>query len=160
MGAGAPYGNKNAEKWSFRKAVKLFNEAIELSEEKEIYYLKVGEKAIEVEGYKFDFIGEIAGELGTFHNLITTHLPDRFPVLQRLKNQLINNLERNCYYNTKKGNIREAIGIVNLKSNHKWTDRTQTDHSGEIKTQLEPDLSKLTESELKEYAKISRKLRE
>lgn len=121
MSAGAPYGNKNAEKWSFKKAVKLFNDAINLSNEKDS------------EGvYKYDFIGEIARELGTFHQLITRHLPDRFPQLERLKNQLLNNLESNCYANTKKGHIREATGIVNLKSNHKWTDRTQTDHSGSI----------------------------
>lgn len=125
MPAGAPYGNRNAEKWTFKKAVKLFNDAIELSNQKEKQYIKVGNEAIEVEAYVYDFIGEIAGELGTFHHLITTHLPDRFPPLKRLKNQLISNLERNCYYNTKKGLIKEATGIVNLKSNHKWTDRVE-----------------------------------
>jgi hypothetical protein len=127
MGAGAPYGNRNAEKWSFKKAVKLFNEAIKLSNEIETFYLKANEKAIEVTGYKYDFIGEIAGELGTYHQMITQHLPERFKALERLKKQLINNLERNCYINTKKGMIKEATGIVNLKSNHKWTDRSQTD---------------------------------
>ncbi len=123
MPAGAPYGNRNAEKWTFRKSVQLFHDAIELSNKKEIYHLKQGEKAIEVKGYEFDFIGEIAGELGTFHQMITRHLPERFKSLNRLKSELMNNLERNCYANTKKGNIREATGIVNLKSNHRWTDR-------------------------------------
>jgi hypothetical protein len=123
MPAGAPYGNKNAEKWSFKKAVKLYNESIKLTNNIITYYLKLGEKAIEVNGYEFDFIGEIAAKLGTYHMLITRDLPNRFPTLQRLKNQLINNLERNCYSNTKKGIIKEATGIVNLKSNHHWTDR-------------------------------------
>ena len=123
MPAGAPYGNKNAEKWKFKKAVKLYKDAIELTKKIETFYLKQGEKAIEVTGYKFDFIGEIATTLGTYHDLMTRDLPRRFPSLERLKNQLIRNLERNCYSNTKKGIIREATGIVNLKSNHHWTDR-------------------------------------
>ena len=134
MGAGAPYGNKNAEKWSFKKAVKLYHEAIELSGEEEVFYLKQGDKAIEVRGYKYDFIGEIARDLGTFHQLITRHLPDRFPKLKRLKNQLLNNLESNCYANTKKGIIKEATGIVNLKSNHKWTDRQDIDLKDDRRT--------------------------
>ena len=119
----APYGNRNAEKWSFKKAVRLYNEAIELSKNIITFYLKIGEKPVEVTGYEFDFIGEISTELGTHHQLMTRDLPNRFPPLQRLKNQLINNLERNCYSNTKKGIIKEATGIVNLKSNHHWTDR-------------------------------------
>lgn len=126
----APYGNRNAEKWTFKKSVKLFNDAINLSNETETYFLKLNEKAVEVNGYKFDFIGEIAGELGTYHQMITQHLPERFKTLERLKKQLLNNLERNCYINTKKGMIKEATGIVNLKSNHKWTDRTQQELTG------------------------------
>lgn len=121
--AGAPYGNRNAEKWTIKKAIQLFNDAIELSLEEEIYHLKQGEKAIEVKGYKYDFIGEIARELGTFHQLITRHLIERFPSLKRKLNILLSNLESNCYANGKKGNIKEASAIMNLKSNHKWTDR-------------------------------------
>jgi hypothetical protein len=133
MGAGAPYGNRNAEKWTFKKAIRLFNDAIQLSLEKEIYYLKVADKAIEVEGYKYDFIGEIARELGTFKEIFT-HLTNRFQSLKRLHNQLISNMESNCYYNGKKGNIKEASALMNLKANHKWVDRIETQHSGEIKT--------------------------
>jgi hypothetical protein len=135
MPAGAPYGNKNAEKWNLKKAICLFNEAIELSNKEITFYLKIGEKAVEVTGYEFDYIGEIAGKLGTFHEIFE-HLTKRFLMLQRLRNQLNNNIERNCYSNTKKGIIKEATGIVNLKSNWRWTDRTQTDLSGEIKTNL------------------------
>jgi len=152
MTAGAPYGNRNAEKWTFKKAVKLFNDAIELSLEREDQniYNKEGELIDFIAGYKYDFIGEIARELGTYHQMMTQHLIERFPILKRLKNQLLNNLESNCYVNTKKGKIKEATGIVNLKSNHKWTDRQQTDHSGEINiTQLTPEQRKARIEELK-----------
>lgn len=133
--AGAPYGNKNAEKWTFKKSVALFNDAIKLTNEKET--VKVFGK--DVQGYKYDFIGEIARELGTFH-LIFAHLVERFPALQRLKNELDNNIQSNCYFNTKKGIIREATGIVNLKSNWKWTDRNQLDHTSNGKTIEAPQI--------------------
>jgi hypothetical protein len=143
---GAPYGNKNAEKWSFKKAVKLFHEAIELTERKKEHLVDIAKnielterKPIKITCYDFDFIGEIASELGTFHKIFD-HLTERFPILQRLKNQLYNNIERNCYYNTKKGAIREATGIVNLKSNWKWTDRSENrvDVSEDMKVYLKP----------------------
>lgn len=107
---GAPYGNKNAEKWTFRKSVQLFHEAIELTEKKDDKF------------YQYDFIGEIAAELGTFKEIFE-HLTKRFQILERLKKQLHTNIERNCYSNVKKGGIKEATGIINLKSNWKWKDR-------------------------------------
>jgi len=122
---GAPYGNKNAEKWTFKKAIRLYNDAIELSNQKETF--KINGK--NVEGYSFDFIGEIARELGTYHKLITIHLPERFPQLNRKKNELLSNLESNCYSNGKKGIIKEASALMNLKSNWAWTDRQQLDHT-------------------------------
>ena len=121
----APYGNKNAEKWDSNEALKLFQDAIALTEERESLTIQ-GNK---VEGYKFDFIGEIAAELGTFHQIFK-HLNSRFPELTDLRNQLNNNIERNCYSNTKKSFIKEATGIVNLKSNWAWTDRQRIDHAG------------------------------
>lgn len=132
---GAPYGNKNAEKWPLKKAVALFKDAIKLTQEKETVKIQ-GNK---VEGYKYDFIGEIARELGTFHHVFA-HLVKRYPALQRLKDEMDNNIQSNCYYNTKKGIIREATGIVNLKSNWQWTDRSQqTIETGEeLKKYLEP----------------------
>lgn len=136
--AGAPYGNKNAEKWTFRKSVQLFKDAIELTQEKESYFIKQGDKAVEVDGYKYDFIGEVARELGTFHQVFS-HLVARFKTLQRLKNELDNNIQSNCYYNAKKGAIKEATGIVNLKSNWNWTDRTQNNHTV-IEQPLFPDV--------------------
>lgn len=137
MPAGAPYGNRNAEKWSYKKSIQLFKDAIELTNKKEKF--QIGSKKIE--GYTFDYIGEIARELGTFHEIFA-HLTERFPALNRLKNELYNNIQSNCYSNTKKGIIKEATGIVNLKSNWKWTDRSESninhDLSDEIKDALKP----------------------
>lgn len=131
---GAPYGNKNAEKWTLRKSIQLFKDAIELTNAKhtEIITNKQGEVSNEVEIFTYDFIGEIARELGTYHQVFRD-LSARFPSLLRLQKELFNNIESNCYFNTKKGNIREATGIVNLKSNWKWTDRTQIDANVETK---------------------------
>jgi len=129
--AGAPYGNRNAEKWTFKKSIQLFNDAIALTEIEETYFFKQNDKAIEVKGMKYDFIGEIAQKLGTFRDIFK-HLKERFPSLERKYSCLITNLETNCYLNTKKGMIKEATGIVNLKSNHKWTDRTENNNSGNI----------------------------
>lgn len=134
----APYGNRNAEKWSFRKSIRLFNDAIELTDREEKIQIKSGSRITEIIGYSFDFIGEIARELKTFHEIFT-HLKKRFPVLKRKYNTLINNLEQNCYSNTKKGIIKEATGLVNLKSNHKWTDRidsTSGDKPIQTKTEV------------------------
>ena len=145
MPAGAPYGNRNAEKWTFKKSVALFHDAIDLSNKEETFHLKQGEKAIEVNGFKYDFIGEIAKALGTYHNLITRDLPKRFPTLQRLKNQLLNNLESNCYTNGQMGIIKEASSIMNLKSNHRWTDRLDNTSLDE-KISQEPTINVFNET--------------
>ena len=44
--AGAPYGNKNAEKWTFKKSVQLFHDAINLTKEKET--VKINGKDTEI----------------------------------------------------------------------------------------------------------------
>ena len=157
MPAGAPYGNKNAEKWSFRKATNLFKDAIELSNETESYFLKQGEKAIEVKGYKYDFIGEIARELGTFHQIFT-HLTNRFPTLQRLKNELDNNIQSNCYCNGKKGSIKEASALMNLKANWFWKDRVENDHKSSDGSMSPNDWKNQTTEELEKRLQISKEL--
>lgn len=129
----APFGNKNAEKWTFRKSIELFHAAIDLTN------LKDGN------GYKYDFIGEIARELGTFKDIFS-HLVDRFPSLQRLKNQLYTNIEQNCYWNGKKGLIKEASALMNLKANWKWQDRQIIDQN--VNNNNLPDLSNLTYEQL------------
>jgi len=139
MPAGAPYGNKNAEKWTIKRAIMLFNDAIELTNKEKTQTVTKGAEIKTITGYEFDFIGEIARELGTFHEIFK-HLIKRFPSLQRKYNLLINNLEQNCYSNTKKGFIKEATGIVNLKSNHKWTDRQDhTSGDKEMKALTAPE---------------------
>lgn len=116
--AGAPEDNDNAQKWSLEKAKALFSKAIVLSNQKDG---KI---------YTYDFIGEVARELETYHDVFT-YLSKTYKELEDSYKQLKRNLEANCFSNTKKGNIREAIGIVNLKSNYKWTDRIDQTTKGE-----------------------------
>lgn len=103
--AGAPKENTNAEKWTIEEANKFFDDALELSYNQD-----------------YDFIGEITQHFrqdkGIFDYLIK-----KFPSLKSVKNKILSNCETNCFRNSKKGNINTAIGIVNLKSNHGWTDR-------------------------------------
>ena len=40
-------------------------------------------------------------------------------------NRILSNLEANCFSHSKKGEIKEATAIVNLKSNYGWTDRVE-----------------------------------
>jgi len=98
-------GNSNAEKWTLELADKLFEDAIELSKLEE-----------------YDFLGEIAKKLDSYIDVFD-YLADKFPTLKEKKKQIKRNCEANCFSNSKKGKINTAIGIVNLKSNHGWTDR-------------------------------------
>jgi hypothetical protein len=127
MGAGAPIGNKNAEVWTFDKSNELLDKATELTNETDFYIVGSGMNAMNLEGYKFDFIGELARELNIYRDLIPRDIPNRFPELRDKVNLIISRLESNCYSNTKKGLINTATGIINLKSNHKWTDRVAND---------------------------------
>lgn len=127
-GAGAPIGNKNALVWTREKADDVFERALGLANMQEERIIK--DKAGNVLGkelcYKYDFIGELIPDLGLFRDVFMNHLPRQHPHLKEKVAELKALMERNCYANTKKGLIREAIGIVNLKSNHKWTDRQDT----------------------------------
>ena len=102
-------GNTNAEKWDFDTSEKFMQKALKLSKEKD-----------------YDFIGEVAYDLnqdkGTFDYII-----EKFPELSPLKTRLKNNCEVNCFRNIKTEQINTAAGIMNLKSNHGWTDRLRTD---------------------------------
>lgn len=101
----APYENKNAEQWNLDDSIKLFTKAKELSLLDE-----------------YDFIGEIARELGVYRELFT-YLSKKYADLECLHKTILSNLEANCFSHAKKGSIKEATAIVNLKSNYKWTDR-------------------------------------
>jgi len=113
----APKGNTNAEKWTVEQAEDLFRSALEMSFDE-----------------KYDFIGEIAKELRSYIDLFD-YLIEKYPHLKSVKTQIMRNCEANCFANAKKGKIKEATAIVNLKSNHKWTDRADLT-SGDAK--IEP----------------------
>lgn len=130
----AMVGNNNAEKWNKEASIKLFEDAIELTNKQEDFIVS----GKTVKGYSYDFIGEIARELGTYHEKFN-HLLERFPnELETLNKQLRNNIEQNCYSNTKRGIIKEATGIVNLKSNWKWTDRVENENKNTHEINISP----------------------
>jgi len=123
----APKGNSNAEKWNIEKATKLIDDIIKAADQLDTYRIGSGQNTELVDGYKFDFIGELSLHFGVYRELITRDIPNRFEDLKDKCNLIIRLMERNCYSNTKKGIINTAVGIVNLKSNHNWTDRSNTD---------------------------------
>lgn len=123
-------GNTNALKWDYDKSKKLMDDALKLCDEKEDYTVQ-GRK---VKGYKFDFIGELARELKVYREVLTIVIPNAHNDLEESLKQIKTILESNCYSNTKKGIINTAVGIVNLKSNHKWTDRIDNTSKDEVVT--------------------------
>lgn len=123
----APKENNNAEKWNLEQATKLFDDAIDLSESDE-----------------YDFLGEIAKKLNSYIDVFD-YLVDKFPELKGKKNQLKRNCEANCFSNSKKGKINVAVGIVNLKSNHGWTDRNDITTKGE---KVDSGISQMSTDEL------------
>jgi hypothetical protein len=141
---GAPIGNTNPQIWTLEKSNELLDKAIALTDEMETVIVD----KIPVEAYKFDFIGEIARELDIYRDLIPRDIKKHHPELTEKINKLINRLEANCYSNTKKGKINTAVGIVNLKSNHGWTDRQQIEQH-----QTNIDLSNLSTEEIKALLK-------
>ena len=113
MSVGAPKENTNACKWTKESAHELFDKAIALTE---------GDS-------KFDFIGEVAKELNTYRKVFG-YLVGQFDCLKDKYERLISNLEANCFSHGKRGDINTAMAIVNLKSNHKWTDRVENTLEG------------------------------
>lgn len=129
-GAGPPIGNTNAEKWSEESATELFNKALCISADKDS-----GDN---------DFIGEVAQTAGT--NLsIMEYLRNKYPNLLSVYDQIKRNCEANCFRNGKRGTITPSLAIMNLKSNHGWTDRN-TVESNNVNYNSEP----LTKEELDE----------
>ena len=102
--------NKNAEKWDLEASEKLMKEALELSISED-----------------YDFIGEIAKKLNTYIDVFD-YLVEKFPQLKKYKTHIKRNCEANCFSNIKNNHINTGAGIMNLKSNHGWTDRVETDH--------------------------------
>ena len=130
--------NTNAEKWDLSAAESFFDKALKLSND---------------ETKNFDFVGEIARELKSYKEVFT-YLSDKFPELKIKHKILLSNCEANCFYNGKKQNIVPSLAIMNLKSNHGWTDRAEVK---EIK-QESIDLSKLSIEEIEQLANIQSKM--
>lgn len=113
----APEENKNAEVWTIEEAVSFMDKAVELSSNN-----------------KYDFVGEVAKDLGQYHQLFK-YLRDKFNELDRQYKMIFANCETNCFLNGKKGDIIPSLAIMNLKSNHKWTDRVDnTTKDKEVQT--------------------------
>lgn len=106
--------NKNAEVWSFKEAEKFLNKALQLSK-----------------NIKYDFIGEIARDMDSYIDVFD-YLIDKYPNLKSIKQNIKRNCEANCFSNSKKGDIREASAIMNLKSNHGWKDRSEVEVNGTV----------------------------
>lgn len=115
---GAPKGNKNAEKWTKEEAIRVFKEAVELSKNKSNYTVQ----GKTIKGNEYHFIGEIASELNLYRDLFL-YLSKQYEECMGLSKVLLNRLEANCFSDSKKGVIKEATAIMNLKSNYQWTDR-------------------------------------
>jgi len=121
-GAGPPIGNTNAAKWTEEEATALFNKALAISADKT--------------SVDNDFIGEVAQEAGT--NLsIMEYLRNKYPALVAVYDSIKRNCESNCFRNGKTGKIIPSLAIMNLKSNHGWTDRN-TVESTNVHLNTEP----------------------
>lgn len=108
-------GNKNAEKWTLEESENFLQKAVELSK-----------------NTKYDFEGEIAKDLDSYIEIFL-YLIDKFPILKPYWTNIKRNCETNCFSNAKKEFINVSAAIMNLKSNHKWTDRNDTkiDHTSQ-----------------------------
>lgn len=110
----AAKGNTNAEIWTEEEAKSFLEEAVSISESED-----------------YDFIGEVAKAQGSYKS-VYSYLVDKFPSLKTLLDTLKSNCEANCFCNGKKGNITPSLAIMNLKSNHGWTDRVENTNNSTI----------------------------
>jgi hypothetical protein len=101
-------GNQYIEKWTLEESEEFLKKAVKLSNSRE-----------------FDFIGEVAKEQGSYHH-VYKYIVDKFPSLKEYLVEIKSNCETNCFFNGKKGNITPSLSIMNLKSNHGWTDRIES----------------------------------
>lgn len=117
--------NDNAEKWTEPLAVAFMMQCYDLSCKTELYNLKDGKE----EGYSFHFIGEVCAELGQYSDL-PRYLSIKYASCKTIYNRLKSRLEASCFSDSKKGIIKEASAIMNLKSNYGWTDRIDNTTKG------------------------------
>jgi len=117
--AGAPKENKNAEKWTLDESIDFMESALLIAKKK-----------------KLDFIGEVASELDTYREIFV-YLKDKFKECKTLYKRLEQQCESNCFSHGKTGDIVPSLAIMNLKSNHGWTDRIdQTSKNEKIQTPI------------------------
>jgi len=132
----APAGNKNAEKWSLEHAEVLFQKCLNVARDKD--------------REDNDFIGEIALACDTY--LTQLHdLKDKYPTLEIIFKQIKSCCEANCFRNGKKNKIIPSMAIMNLKSNHGWTDRSENINKHEIEDKRLSDEER--EKKIEEYIK-------
>lgn len=103
-----PGGNQYKERWTENEAKEFMSKAVDLSRRK-----------------NYDFIGEVAKELDSYIDVFD-YITNKFPSLKEMKTKIKRNCEVNCFSNAKKGDIIPSLAIMNLKSNHGWTDRVDT----------------------------------
>lgn len=111
--AGAPKENTNAEKWNLEEANNFMVESLKLAKEK-----------------AHDFIGEVARDMNQYRELYD-YLTSKFPELKSIYKRIVQECETNCFSHGKNGDIIPSLAIMNLKSNHKWTDRNDTTSGGD-----------------------------
>ena len=58
------------------------------------------------------------------------HIEEKYPELERVYQTIKRHCEANCFTNGKKGDIVPSLAIMNLKSNHGWTDRVDNTTKG------------------------------
>ncbi|MCP4052230.1 MAG: hypothetical protein GY739_04025 [Mesoflavibacter sp.] len=121
--------NKNAEKWTIEEATKLFNKCL----------VTAKDQTKECN----DFIGEVAQNNNTDLTQLD-YLKDKFPSLKPIYKTIKSHCESNCFRNGKKGDIVPSLAIMNLKSNHGWTDRSENTVKGNL------DLSRYTDEEIEQ----------
>lgn len=110
--AGAPKENTNAEKWGLDESIIFMQLALKTAKEK---------------GH--DFIGEVASDLDTYREVFV-YLKNKFKECKPLYKRLEQQCESNCFSHGKTGKIVPSLAIMNLKSNHGWTDRMDTTSKG------------------------------
>lgn len=119
--SGAPKYNTNAEKWDLETSVNFMNESLDLAKTK-----------------KHDFIGEVARDMDSYRE-VYTYLKDKFKECKHIYKRIIQECESNCFSHGKNGDIIPSLAIMNLKSNHKWTDRVDNTMNANVNVKsIEP----------------------
>lgn len=118
---GAPKDNRNAETWTLKEANYVFEQVSLMLNNRE-FYAVAG-----LDGYSCHFLGEACSLANTTIDKLK-YARDKYN-LKGWYQELKRKSESNCFTDTKKGIINTGAGIMNLKSNHGWTDRVQQDNT-------------------------------